>query len=129
MEENKITKHLTNSYIEDIGGNSIPILDNSGNIINNLEAKENALWIDFNDKHLEQFVENFTSYADENDIDFNKFDYETHGADYYAEKFPNFDPEVHEILAECSKKKVEDFRDTNNNTITKEKGEFVVKFD
>ena len=133
-QENKITKLLENSYIEDIGGNKIPIQEQEHledfNENNEKDVKEEGNWVEFNDNNLQEFVDNFTHYADDNNIDFDKFDFSEYPATYYAEKFPGFDPEIHEILAECSKKRIEDFRKAEKDKfIQKEKGDFVVKFD
>ena len=86
-------------------------------------------WTEFKQKDLESFVDMFTHYADENSnqkIDWEKFDYEIHNENYYAEKFPGFDSSVHKILADCSKKKFEEHR---GGLVKKDIGDFVVKFD
>lgn len=38
------------------------------------------------------------------------FNYNVFGSDYYAEKFPHFSPEVHDILAKVSQEKIIDLR-------------------
>tara|TARA_R100001079_G_scaffold106539_2_gene74737 strand:- start:359 stop:787 length:429 start_codon:yes stop_codon:yes gene_type:complete len=89
--------------------------------------KDNG-WTEFRQKDLEDFVDNFTHYADESNdkIDWEKFNYEIYGEDYYAEKFPGFDSSVHKILADCSKKKIEEHR---GGIVKKVKGDFIVRFD
>ena len=89
--------------------------------------KDNG-WTEFRQKDLEDFVDNFTHYADESNdkIDWEKFNYEIYGEDYYAEKFPGFDSSVHKILADCSRKKIEEHR---GGIVKKVKGDFIVRFD
>lgn len=106
MEQEKNTiLDTNNSYIEDIGGNMIDFNENNEKDVISVIGER-----DFKDTDLETFVENFTNYADDNDIDFEKFDYNEYTEDYYREKFPGFEPWVHKILADCSKKKLEDHR-------------------
>ena len=84
---------------------------------------------EFRQKDLEDFIDNFTTYADENTsnkIDWEKFDYNIYNEAYFAEKYPGFDSSVHKILADCSKKKIEEHRD---GIVKKSKGDFIVRFD
>ena len=55
-----------------------------------------------------------------------KFDYNIYNEAYFAEKYPGFDSSVHKILADCSKKKIEEHRD---GIVKKSKGDFIVRFD
>ena len=89
--------------------------------------KDNG-WTEFRQKDLEDFVDNFTHYADESNdkIDWERFNYDIYGEDYYAEKFPGFDSSVHKILADCSRKKIEEHR---GGIVKKVKGDFIVRFD
>ena len=90
--------------------------------------KDNG-WSEFKQKDLEEFVDMFSNYADENSsnkIDWEKFDYTIHNEAYYAEKFPGFDSSVHKILADCSRKKIEEHR---GGVVKKVKGDFIVTFD
>ena len=90
--------------------------------------KDNG-WSEFKQKDLEEFVDMFSNYADENSsnkIDWEKFDYTIHNEAYYAEKFPGFDSSVHKILADCSRKKIEEHR---GGVVKKTKGDFIVTFD
>lgn len=103
-EKNSILENK-NSYIEDIGGNIIDFNENNSKDVVTIIGER-----DFKESDLETFVENFSNYADDNDIDFEKFDYNEYTEDYYREKFPGFEPWVHKILADCSKKKLEDHR-------------------
>jgi hypothetical protein len=86
-------------------------------------------WSEFKQKDLEEFVDMFSNYADENSsekIDWEKFDYTIHNEDYYSQKFPGFDSSVHKILADCSSKKIEEHR---GGLVKKQIGDFVVRFD
>ena len=90
---------------------------------------EDNNWTEFKQKDLEEFVDMFSNYADENSsekIDWEKFNYDIYDEDYYAEKFPGFDSSVHKILADCSSKKIEEHR---GGLVKKEIGDFVVRFD
>ena len=90
---------------------------------------EDNNWTEFKQKDLEEFIDNFTHYADENSnekIDWEKFNYGIYTEDYYAKKFPGFDSSVHKILADCSRKKLEEHR---GGLVKKEKGDFIVRFD
>lgn len=111
------------SYIEDSIGEIDYNENNEKDYITNESVKE------FNESDLEEFIGNFTHYADENTsnkIDWEKFDYNIYTKDYYEKKFPGFDESVHEILAECSKKKIQEHRE---NKLKKEVGDFIVRFD
>ena len=72
----------------------------------NQKCRENSPWIPVND--MENFMENFVSYSDENNVEWEKFSYEVYDEEYYREKFPNFDEAVIQILAKCSQKKYHD---------------------
>ena len=72
----------------------------------NRECRDNSPWIPVND--MENFLENFVTYSDENNVEWEKFSYEVYDESYYREKFPNFDEAVIQILAKCSKKKYYD---------------------
>ena len=87
-------------------------------------------WNEFKIKDLEEFIDTFTHYADENTsnkIDWEKFDYNIYDKEYFAKKYPGFDDTVHEILAKCSKEKLEEHRDHVKKEITEE--DFIVRFD
>ena len=101
-----------NSYVEDIGGNYLV----DCNVNNEKDIKTEGIISDFDEASLSKFIDNFTNYADESDnIDFEKFDYNIYDEQYYSKKFPGFDDWVHKILAECSRKKMKDHRETDND--------------
>ena len=87
-------------------------------------------WKEFSTNDLKEFIDSFTSYADENtsnQIDWDRFDYNIYDKEYFAKKYPGFDDTVHQILADCSKKKLEEHRDHVKKEITEE--DFIVRFD
>lgn len=103
-------------------------IDHNPNNEKDTILKDNG-WSEFRQKDLEEFVDMFSNYADENTsnkIDWEKFDYNIYDEDYYAKKFPGFDSSVHKILADCSKKKIEEHR---GGLVKKEIGDFIVRFD
>ena len=103
QEKNSILETKNSYIVEDIGGNIIDCNeDNKKDIVSVIGER------DFKESDLETFVENFSNYADDNDIDFEKFDYNEYNEEYYRQKFPGFEDWVHKILADCSKKKLED---------------------
>ena len=114
QEKNSILE-TKNSYIEDFNKN------NEKDIISIIGER------DFKDSDLEEFVENFSNYADDNNIDFEKFEYGEYTEDFYRQKFPGFDDWVHKILADCSKKKLEDHR--KKNILTFEERDTTLSFD
>tara|TARA_R100001224_G_C4014034_1_gene147119 strand:+ start:952 stop:1383 length:432 start_codon:yes stop_codon:yes gene_type:complete len=143
MEENKNLNILLNSsigekttYTEETLDKSFAKLDCEDTIeidYNPNNEKDTILkdngWSEFKQKDLEEFVDMFSNYADENSsnkIDWEKFDYTIHNEAYYAEKFPGFDSSVHKILADCSRKKIEEHR---GGVVKKTKGDFIVTFD
>ena len=87
-------------------------------------------WKEFSNNDLKEFIDSFTTYADENSsniIDWDRFDYNIYDKEYFAKKYPGFDDTVHQILADCSKKKLEEHRDHVKKEITEE--DFIVRFD
>ena len=48
-----------------------------------------------------------------NQLQLEDFNFDVFGEDYYAKKFPHFEPEVHEILARVSQEKIIDLRKQN----------------
>ena len=92
----------------------------------NEEAREKAEWVDMDNMIIENLVNQFTTYSDDNDIEWNKFDYNTYDHEYYKNKFPLFDDNIINILVKCSKKKAEDNR---IKPLEKKEGNFIVEFD
>ena len=141
MEENKNLNILLNSYIGEKTSYTEETLDKSfakldcedtkdynPNNEKDTILKDNG-WSEFKVKDLEEFIDMFSNYADENTsnkIDWEKFDYNIYNEAYFAEKYPGFDSSVHKILADCSKKKIEEHRD---GIVKKSKGDFIVRFD
>ena len=121
---------LENEYIDNNNNN-----DDEENRLNlerlleykkiNDEARDNAKWT-FDEVVVENLVNQFVTYSDDNNIDWKRFDYSgDFDYDYYKKRFPQFDDEVINILVKCSKKKVEDNRIKH---LEKKEGNFVVDF-
>ena len=85
----------------------------------NEEAREKAEWVEMDNMIIENLVNQFTSYSDDNEIEWDKFDYNTYDYDY-------FDDNIINILVKCSKKKAEDNR---IKPLEKKEGNFIVEFD
>ena len=141
MEEKKNLDILLNSnigqnlsYTEETLDKSFAKLDCEDTIECNPNNEKDTIlkdngWSEFRQKDLEDFIDNFTTYADENTsnkIDWEKYDDNIYNEAYFAEKYPGFDSSVHKILADCSKKKIEEHRD---GIVKKSKGDFIVRFD
>ena len=97
----------------------------------NQRCREMATWIPVSD--MENFLENFVTYSDENNVEWEKFSYEIYDENYYREKFPNFDESVIQILAKCSLSKYHDelekFKLTRKRKEDYTDADFTVKFD
>ena len=83
---------------------------------------------DFCDMTAEQVVDLFDEFLDKG-IDLSKFDYRLYTKDYYAEKFPGFEPRFYECLEKASHEKFGDFTEKKGwDNYTFENGEFVISF-
>ena len=92
----------------------------------NEEAKAKSKWGDMDELVLENMINQFTAYSDDNGIEWDKFDYSgDYDEEYYRKKFPLFDDNTIAILVKCSKSKVEDHRIPSMKKI---EGEHIVEF-
>mgnify|MGYP003656745357 CR=1 FL=1 len=83
---------------------------------------------DFCDMTAEQVVDLFDEFLDKG-IDLSKFDYRLYTKDYYAEKFPGFEPRFYECLEKASHEKFADQSEKKGwDNYTFENGEFVISF-
>jgi tagatose-1,6-bisphosphate aldolase len=83
---------------------------------------------DFCDMTAEQVVDLFDEFLDKG-IDLSKFDYRLYTKDYYAEKFPGFDPRFYECLEKASHEKFADQTEKKAwDNYTFENGEFVISW-
>lgn len=83
---------------------------------------------EFCDMTAEQVVDLFDEFLDKG-VDLSKFDYRLYTKDYYAEKFPGFDPRFYECLEKASHEKFADQSEKKGwDNYTFENGEFVINF-
>lgn len=129
LSECAITKQPTNKIIENV------ILEE--NIIDtdlllkykkaNEEAREKSKWGNIDEMIIENMVQQFTAFSDDEGLQWEKFDYSgDYDAEFYRRKFPLFDDATIDILVKCSKTKVEDHRLPNLKKVT---GPHLVEFD
>ena len=95
-------------------------MDNSG-----FHHDKNDNWTELSEDDITEMFSCFINY-DEPSIDLSKFDFRTHTADWYREKYPHFDDRFYKILEEASEKKLDDKRDGGLRIIEKET---TLKFD
>lgn len=96
------------------------------------EASAQAEWVTMSEDEINDFMEHFIEYSDDNNIEWDRFNYEVFGYDYYKSRFPKFDDDIIEILIKCSEKKIyNDVKPQNKieprKPLTQE--DFIVKFD
>lgn len=73
-------------------------------------------WVELEENDLVNMFADYILYNQnefQNQLKKEDFNYEVFDTDYYAEKFPHFSEEVHEILAKVSKEKIIDLRKQN----------------
>lgn len=78
---------------------------------------EEGGWQPISEEQLCNMFGDYVLYEQEqfkNQLTLNDFNYEIFDFDYYAEKFPHFQPEIHELLANISKEKIIDLRKRND---------------
>ena len=75
-------------------------------------------WTELNSDDIFDMFHTFINY-DEPNIDLTKFDFRTHTADWYREKYPHFPDNFYGILEEASKVKISDKRDNGLKKIDK----------
>jgi hypothetical protein len=93
------------------------VIDIGGNVVKEPIVEDEGNWTEMDTGDLCNMFGDYIVYNDEqfsNNFQKEDFDYEVFNADYYAEKFPAFDPEVHEILARVSQEKIIDLRKKND---------------
>ena len=69
------------------------------------DASSKAEWVTMDENAVNKFMDNFIEYSDDNNIEWDRFNYEVFDYDYYKNKFPKFDDDVIDILVKCSEKK------------------------
>lgn len=67
------------------------------------DEQDKGKWVEFTDSEFENQLGGLFCFLDEKEniqnIDWDSLNYQVYDADYYAEKFPGFDPQVYEILS------------------------------
>lgn len=95
------------------------------------EASEKVEWVTMDEDDINNFMDNFIEYSDDNGIEWEKFNYEVFDYNYYKSRFPKFDDEIIEILVKCSEKKIYNDLKDEKPSIKREYTEedFIVRFD
>ena len=75
--------------------------------IEDMTDDDKGQWINMTAQELHEQFKSLMKYTEDgyevDNVPWSSLNYETYGADYYAEKFEGFSPEIYEILAESSK--------------------------
>jgi hypothetical protein len=141
MEEDKTPKNCPNLE-NDLGDFEFPTeIAEKSNIqlyceskeeFSNVKTVQDSGWIQTADTNLvELFSDILTLKQAEVGIEFEKFDFKEHyNADYYREKFPNFDDDWYELMEKATVKKFDDLRRYKEPVVMKPKTEedFTIKF-
>ena len=95
------------------------------------DASSKAEWVTMGEDEINNFMNNFIEYSDDNDIEWDRFNYEVFDYNYYKSKFPKFDDEVIDILVKCSEKKIYNDNKTEEPVVKKPlvEKDFIVSFD
>jgi len=86
--------------------------------IENIEKDRPTQWTELNSDDIFDMFHTFINY-DEPSLDLSKFDFRTHTAEWYKEKYPHFPDNFYGILEEASKVKIDDKRDNGLKKIDK----------
>lgn len=94
------------------------------------EASEKVEWVTMDEDDINNFMDNFIEYSDDNGIEWEKFNYEVFDYNYYKSRFPKFDDEIIEILVKCSEKKIyNDIQEIKPKKREYTEEDFIVRFD
>lgn len=94
------------------------------------EASEKVEWVTMDEDDINNFMDNFIEYSDDNGIEWEKFNYEVFDYNYYKSRFPKFDDEIIEILVKCSEKKIyNDIQEMKPKKREYTEEDFIVRFD
>jgi hypothetical protein len=94
------------------------------------EQSEKAEWVTMDEDDINNFMNNFIEYSDDNNIEWEKFNYgDIFDYNYYKSRFPKFDDEIIEILVKCSEKKIyNDLKDEKPLKKEYTEEDFIVRF-
>ena len=91
------------------------------------EASEKVEWVTMDEDDINNFMDNFIEYSDDNGIEWEKFNYEVFDYNYYKSRFPKFDDE---IIVKCSEKKIyNDIQEMKPKKREYTEEDFIVRFD
>ena len=94
------------------------------------KASDKAEWVTMEEQEINDFMENFIEFSDENNIEWEKFNYEVFGYSYYKSRFPKFSDDIIDILVKCSEKKIyNDIKDEKPPKREYTEEDFIVRFD
>lgn len=96
------------------------------------EASQKAEWVSMDEDDINNFMDNFIEYSDDNGIEWEKFNYEVFDYNYYKSRFPKFTDDIIEILVKCSEKKIYNDVKTDNKIQPRKpltEDDFIVTFD
>lgn len=94
------------------------------------EASDKVEWVTMEEDEINDFMENFIEFSDENNIEWEKFNYEVFGYSYYKSRFPKFSDDIIDILVKCSEKKIyNDIKDEKPPKREYTEEDFIVRFD
>ena len=118
--------HVENENPEDLRDEIITISETDiADIVKKQLENSSAQYCDMS---AEEVIELFDEFRDK-DVDMSKFDYNIYTRDFYAERFPGFDPRFNECLEKASHEKFVNQADKKDwRSYTYENGEFVLSF-
>ena len=118
--------HVENENPEDLSGEIITISETDiADIVKKQLENSSAQYCDMS---AEEVIDLFDEFRDK-DVDMSKFDYNIYTRDFYAERFPGFDPRFYECLEKASHEKFVNQADKKDwRSYTYENGEFVLSF-
>jgi len=87
--------------------------------------ESNAEYCDMTPEQIIDLVDEFR----DKDVDLSKFDYNIYSRDFYAERFPGFEPRFYECLERASHEKFVNQEDKKDwRSYSRENGDFTVSF-
>ena len=118
--------HVQNETPEDLRDEIITVSESEiADIVKKQLENSSAQYCDMS---AEEVIDLFDEFRDK-DVDMSKFDYNIYTRDFYAERFPGFDPRFYECLEKASHEKFVNQADKKDwRSYTYENGEFVLSF-
>ena len=115
-----------NENVEDLSGGQIVLSKSDiADIVKKQLEDSNAQFVEMK---ADDIVDIFDEFVDKG-VDISKFDYNIYTKDFYAERFPGFDPRFYECLERASAEKFVNQADTKDwRNYTYEAGDYTVTF-